>query len=274
MRVIFWGTRGSITTPGPDKLRYGANTACVSLQSGDHRLILDAGLGIVLLADRIMAWRRPKESLELSLFLSHMHWDHVIGLPFFTPVFFQNVSLDIWGRSVEEVKSATERLFTSTYSPINGIQNLGATLTYHAMNAGPVTVGPFQVRSAPASHPSGSLAYRVEAEGKAVVYASDHEAGDPDLDRGLVELARGADVLVHDAQWTLDEEAPYRGYGHSTWSQALECATQAGVRTLVLFHHHHRHDDDALDEIGRDAAAAAPPGLEVIVARDGLLLEP
>lgn len=274
MRVIFWGTRGSITTPGPDKVRYGANTACVSLQSGDHRLILDAGLGIVLLADRIMAWRRPKEELHLNLFLSHMHWDHVIGLPFFTPVFFQNVSLDIWGRSVQEVESATERLFTSTYSPINGIQNLGARLAYRALDGGSVAIGPFQVRSAPVRHPSGALAFRVEAEGKAVVYASDHEAGDPEIDRGLVELARGADVLIHDAQWTLEEEDPYRGYGHSTWAHALEAATRAGVRTLVLFHHHHRHDDDTLDEIGRAAVAAAPESLEVIVARDGLLLEP
>jgi phosphoribosyl 1,2-cyclic phosphodiesterase len=274
MRAIFWGTRGSISTPGPDKVRYGANTSCVSLQSGDHRLILDAGFGIVLLADRIMAWRRPKEQLSLPLFLSHLHWDHVIGLPFFTPIFFQKVELDIWGRSAKEVRDGAERLFTSTYSPINGIQNLGATLRYHSMDGDPVSVGPFRVTHAQTRHPSATLAYRIEAEGKSFVYVSDHEAGDPAVDQGIRELAEGADVLVHDAQWTEEEAARFTGYGHSSWAQAVEAAREASARTLVLFHHHHRHDDDTLDEMGRLARDAAPASLEVIVARDGLLLQP
>lgn len=274
MRATFWGTRGSISTPGPDKVRYGANTACVGLQRGDHRLILDAGLGIVLLGERIVAWRRPKEPLHLHLLLSHLHWDHVIGLPFFTPAFFRNVTLSIYGRSVEEVKSGTERLFTSTYSPINGIQNLGATIEYHAIGQDEVALGPFRVKAAPARHPSNALCYRVEAGEKSLVYVSDHEAGDPAIDQSVVELARDADVLVHDAQWTLDEAQLYRGHGHSSWAEALGAAERARVRTLVLFHHHHRHNDEDLDEIARIAQAAAPAHLEVLVARDGMLLLP
>jgi phosphoribosyl 1,2-cyclic phosphodiesterase len=274
MRLIFWGTRGSIANPAPNKVRHGANTACVSVQVGDDRIILDAGIGIVMLGDRILEWRLPKERLHLHLFLSHLHWDHVIGLPFFIPVFFKNIELSIWGRNAVEVESAIERLFTSTYSPIKGTKNLGARLHYRTVGDAPATVGPFTVTAAPLRHPAGSLAYRLEAGNKAVVYASDHEAGDPDVDRELVALARGADVLIHDAQWSAEQQAERGGFGHSTWQQALACAQEAGVKTLVLFHHHHRHSDDTLDDIGRAARAAAPAGLEIIVARDGLVLDP
>jgi phosphoribosyl 1,2-cyclic phosphodiesterase len=274
MRLIFWGTRGSITNPAPDKVRHGANTACVSVQVGDDRVILDAGIGIVMLGDRIMDWRLPKERLHLHLFLSHLHWDHVIGLPFFVPVFFRNIELSIWGRSAEEVESAIERLFTSTYSPIKGTKNLGARLHYRTVGEGPVAVGPFSVTPVSLRHPSSSLAYRLQANDKAVVYASDHEAGESAVDERLVELARGADVLIHDAQWTPHERAKHQGFGHSSWQQALQCAIDAGVKTLVLFHHHHRRGDDSLDTIERQARTAAPASLEVMVARDGLVLDP
>ncbi len=274
MRLTFWGTRGSITTPGPDKVYYGANTSCVSIQVGDERLILDAGVGIVLLGDRIMDWRLPKEALHLHLFLSHLHWDHVIGLPFFTPVFFKNIELSIWGRSAEEVEAATERLFTSAYSPIKGTKNLGATLHYRAVGEDPVQVGPFTVTRAPLRHPAGCQAYRVEAEGKSVVYATDHEAGDEEVDAGLVELAQGADTLIHDAQWTREEKKTRPGLGHSSWKDAVDAAAQAEAKSLILFHHHHRHDDLILDEMGRKARDAAPTGTDVLVARDGLTFDP
>ena len=274
MRLTFWGTRGSITNPGPDKVQYGANTACVSMQQGDERIIMDAGLGIVLLGDRIMDWRLPKERLHLHLFLSHLHWDHVIGLPFFTPVFFQNIELSIWGRSREEIESATERLFTSTYSPINGTANLGAKLHYRAVGTDPIEVGPFTVSTAALHHPAGSLAFRVEAGGKSVVYASDHESGDDAVDQALVDLAQDANVLIHDAQWTLTEHQRFPGFGHSTWKQAVDHAANAKVEHLILFHHHHRHDDLTLDEILRKARDAAPAPMKVTMARDGLVFDP
>lgn len=274
MRLVFWGTRGSISVPSPHKTRYGSNTACVSIQVGDHRLILDAGFGIVPLGERLMAWRRPKEGLHLDLFLTHLHWDHVIGLPFFTPVFFRSTELTIWGRREDVLRETTERLFTSTYSPIKGTENLGATLAYQSVGADPVIRGPFRITSAPLRHPGGCLAYRVEAEDKAIVYATDHESGDPETDRGLVELSRGADVLIHDAHFTPTEFTHSPGYGHSSWQGALATARAAGVSTLVLFHHHHLYDDVTLDGLAEDAQAAAPTPLTVLIARDGLVLDP
>ena len=108
MRLTFWGTRGSITTPGPNKVRYGANTACVTVTSGDEMIIIVGGIGIVLLADRIMASRKPKQKMHLHLLLSHMHWDHVIGLPFFTPVFIPGTELELYGRRADAVRNRND----------------------------------------------------------------------------------------------------------------------------------------------------------------------
>jgi phosphoribosyl 1,2-cyclic phosphodiesterase len=273
MRLSFWGTRGSITMPGPDKVKYGANTACVSLTSGDHRLILDAGIGIVLLGDRIMAARKPKERLDLHLLLGHLHWDHVIGLPFFTPVFFPTTTLDIYGRRADEVEAATARLFTSTYSPIKGTENLGATLRYHSLESVETEIAGFHISSCHLHHPGGALAYRIAAEGRSVVYASDHEGGHPETDASLRALAQGADVLIHDAQWTLSDPLRSPTTGHSSWRDAVAAGLAAGVRTLILFHHHYQSRDDTLDAVGAQARELAMGRLQVIMARDGLLLE-
>ncbi|MFH2009516.1 MAG: MBL fold metallo-hydrolase [bacterium] len=274
MRLTFWGTRGAITSPGPAKFRYGANTACVSFHSGEQMLILDAGIGIIPLSERIMAARKPREKLDLHLILSHLHWDHVIGLPFFTPVFFPSTQLDIYGRRAEEIALATDRLFTSTYSPIKGTANLGATLNYRTIETAASDVGGFKVTPCNLRHPGGALAFRIEADDQVVVYASDHEFGDQTSDELVTELARGAQVLIHDAQWTRSECKSFSGYGHSSWEGAVTNALQAGVKTLVLFHHHPHHDDETLDEMGRCAAERAGDRLEVLVARDGLLLDP
>lgn len=274
MRLSFWGTRGSISTPGPDKVVYGANTACVSVHSKDRILILDAGVGIVQLGDRLLAARKPKEPLRLHLLLSHLHWDHLIGLPFFMPIFFKNIELTFYGRRVDEITSATERLFTSTYSPIKGTENLGASLHYREIGETPQHIDHFRVFTRPLRHTARCLAYRIEADERAVVYASDHEAGDPNTDEGLISLCSGADVLIHDAQWTPREKADSQGKGHSSWADAVDTALRAGVATCILFHHDHRRSDRALDDIGRRAARRAGDRLEVIVARDGMLLDP
>ncbi len=273
MRLTFWGTRGAITTPGPDKVHHGANTACVTVSSGGGRLILDAGLGIVALGERLMAERRGSERLRLRLLLSHLHWDHLIGLPFFAPMFARSTELDVYGRAADELKGAVERLFTSTYSPIKGAENLGASLRYHGLGAAAVELGPFRVTTCPLQHPSGALAFRIEAEGKAVVYATDHEAGDPATDRGLVTFARGADVLIHDALWAEERPGDEANVGHSSAADAVRCGLAAEVGTVVLFHHHHRHSDRTLSAAGQRARALAAGKLDVRVARDGMLLE-
>ena len=274
MRITLWGTRGAITTPGPTKVRYGANTSCVTITEGDRMLILDAGIGIIPLSERLMATKKPKDQLHLHLLLSHLHWDHVIGLPFFIPVFLPSTTLEIHGRCTEEIEAATERLFTSTYSPIKGTKNLGATLVYRAVESHTNDIGGFTVTHTVLRHPSEALAYRIAFGEQSVVYATDHEAGDEAHDNALVELSRGADVLIHDAQWTVPEQERFEGFGHSSWKQAVDNGLAAGVKTLVLFHHHPHHDDEVLEEIAREATAYAGDALEVLVARDGMLIEP
>jgi len=274
MRIMFWGTRGAITTPGPTKLAYGANTSCVTIADGDRMLILDAGIGIIPLSERLMATKKPQDRLHLHLLLSHLHWDHVIGLPFFIPVFLPSTTLEIHGRCAEEIESATERLFTSTYSPIKGTKNLGATLVYRGVEPETSDIGGFAVTHSTLRHPSDSLAYRISSGGQSVVYATDHETGDEERDKALIELARGADVLIHDAQWTVPEQLRFQGFGHSSWKQAVDNGVAAGVKTLVLFHHHPHHNDIILDDIADQAVAHAGDAIEVLVARDGMLIEP
>lgn len=274
MRITLWGTRGAITTPGPEKLGHGANTACVTITDGDRMLILDAGIGIIPLSERLMATKRPKDHLHLYLLLSHLHWDHVIGLPFFIPVFLPSTTLEIYGRCAKEIEAATERLFTSTYSPIKGTKNLGATLSYRDVEPDANDISGFRVTHTTLQHPSDSLAYRIESGGHVVVYATDHEAGNDARNDALIELARGADILIHDAQWTEPEQEQFQGFGHSSWKQAVNNGLAAGVKTLVLFHHHPHHDDTVLDDIANQAAAHAGDRLEVLAARDGMLLEP
>jgi phosphoribosyl 1,2-cyclic phosphodiesterase len=273
MRITFWGTRGSITLPGHERVRYGTNTACVSVTAGESTLILDAGQGVVLLGDRIMAARKPKEKLHLHLLLSHLHWDHVIGLPFFMPVFFPTITLEIHGRKAEEVEAATSRLFTSTYSPIKGTENLGATLHYRSLDAPRVEIDGFTVTTCPLRHPAGSLAFRLDHGGRSMVYASDHESGDPDTDAQLVALARGTDVLVHDAQDPVDEPENFPHPGHSSYREAVQCGVRAGAKRVVLFHHHFLSEDETLDQVGLRATAEAAGRLDVIVARDGVILD-
>ncbi len=274
MRVVLWGTRGAITTPGPAKVNHGANTACVTVSDGDRMLILDGGIGIIPLAERIMATRRPGEKQSLHLLMSHLHWDHVIGLPFFTPVFIPSFTLAINGRDAGQIASTTDRLFSSTYSPIKGTKNLGAELVYRGLDPGHTRMAGFEVSHTELSHPGGSMAFRIQSGERAVVYATDHEAGDRVRDEGLVELSRGADILVHDAQWTLSEREQSKGFGHSSWRDAVVCGLAAGVGTLVLFHHHPHHDDLVLEEMGRQAAAMAGSRMDVLVARDGMIIEP
>ncbi len=286
IRIQIFGSRGSIATPGTATAKYGGNTACLTVVGCPHRgpgrasdpeaprLILDAGTGLALLQPELLAGLSGKGRAELFLLLSHFHWDHLIGLPFFAPLFFSGNRVHLYGPRREAVQESVERLFTSVYSPIQGTQNLAAEVSYHALPRQEAELGGFLVATAPNSHPSECLSIRVRYGETTLVYSTDHEAGDADTDSSLVAFARGADVWILDAQYTPDEYESHRGWGHSSFLDAVALARRAGVRRLVLFHHDPSHDDRTLDRIGLQAQdACRDTGLEVLVARDGMLLE-
>lgn len=266
MDVRFWGVRGSIAVSGARYQRAGGNTSCVELRAGGERLILDGGTGLRALGDAIAA--ETGGAVRATVLFSHVHWDHIQGVPFFAPAFHPASELLLVGatRDGVDLRDALARQMVAPTFPV-GLDALRARLAWRAAVAGePFEVGPFRITAAESSHPNGVLAWRVEAEGRAVVYATDIEHGGA-LDPRLVALAEGADLLVHDAQYTDEEYPSRRGWGHSTWAEAVGVAKRAGARRLALFHHDPRRDDDALAVI-EDRARSLFAG--TFAAREGV----
>jgi phosphoribosyl 1,2-cyclic phosphodiesterase len=277
--IRFWGVRGSIATGGQDTAGVGGNTSCVEVRGpGDELVILDAGTGLRGLGTEL---ERRGEKVRAHLLLSHLHWDHIQGFPFFTPAFREGNELAVYAPErcagpSGDVRRAMAMQMAAPHFPV-GLEAMRASMSFRAIGAGMEwNVGALTVRAAAARHPNGCLAYRVEHDEGALVYATDteHDPHRGGVDPSLVELARGAEVLIYDSQYTEDEYAgrhgPCRhGWGHSTPDQGVRLADAAGVSQLVLFHHDPTHDDLEIASIER-AAAALRPG--TVAAREGMTL--
>jgi ribonuclease BN (tRNA processing enzyme) len=235
---------------------------------------LDGGTGLASLQTTLMrgAWGRGAGALHLLL--SHFHWDHVIGLPFFRPMFVPGNRIVFYGASVEDLRSGIERLFTSIYSPLEGAENVAAALEYRQVEPKGMEVAGFQVWAVETRHTASALAFRIQYGPHAVVYSPDHGAGDREVDARLVGLARGANLWILDAQYMPQERPDRQSWGHSSHLEALALAVEAGVDMAVLFHHDPAHDDETLDRIGLEAAqATAGTGTQVLMARDGMVVD-
>ncbi|MCP4809057.1 MAG: MBL fold metallo-hydrolase [Proteobacteria bacterium] len=265
MHVRFWGVRGSIPVAGRDTLRTGGNTTCLAISSGDHVLLLDGGTGLRAFGE---SWGyRP---LTATVLFTHVHWDHIQGVPFFGPAFHPDSRLTFGGAAEGEIRAALAGQMTTPCFPIT-LDAFAASVAWRQVRSGRAFQdGPFRITPLRLAHPGGVLAYRVEADGASVVFATDVEhAGQ--IDPALVELARGADLLVHDAQYTAAEYAgdggPARiGWGHSTVDEALEVAERAEVGRLALFHHDPARTDDGVAVLEAYARARRPG---TFAAREG-----
>ena len=275
MHIRFWGTRGSIPTPGPTTVRYGGNTSCVEVRdSTGSLLVLDAGTGLRELGAAMMG-ANGSRATTIDLLLSHLHWDHIQGIPFFRPAYDPNSTLRIRGpRQSRPVKELLGMGMDDPFFPVD-LDDLPAKLEIGEMHHGSdERIGKFRVRAVQVFHPAPALAYRVEADGRSVVYATDTEDPFSGQPNPVIALSEGADTLIHDAQYMKSDFKPT--WGHSTIESAIDVAARAKVKRLVLYHHDPDRGDDALDHIGRDAQRAGHErlaGLEVVVAREGLELE-
>jgi phosphoribosyl 1,2-cyclic phosphodiesterase len=267
-KIHFWGVRGSIACPGAATMRYGGNTPCVEMLVGGHRLIFDAGTGIYVLGQSLL----PQLPVTGHLFFSHSHWDHIQGFPFFSPAFMPGNEFDIYGATMPSGMTIEQRLSDQMMQPNFPVplQIMGANLRFHNLEYGmEVNLGDVNVQTGLLNHPGGAMGYRVNWQDRSVAYITDTEHFSTGIDRDILALVDGADVLIYDCTYT-DEEYPTRfGWGHSTWQEGVKLAIAAGVNQLVIFHHDPSHNDDFMDAVGISAAKVFAP---TIVAREGMEL--
>jgi phosphoribosyl 1,2-cyclic phosphodiesterase len=285
MRVRFFGTRGSIPTPGPRTIRYGGNTSCVEVRSdGGTLLLIDIGTGAFGLGLELTG---PGLPVDGHVLISHTHWDHIQGLPFFAPFFETGNEWDIYaprglGQSLRDTLSGQMQY---TYFPVT-LEQLGATIHYHDLVEGGLTVGDIQVEARYLNHPALTLGYRLKGDGVIVVYACDHEpysaglaAGTGGLvgeDRRHAEFLADADLVIHDAQYVASEYPDKAGWGHSTIEYAVMVAQAARAKRLALTHHDPLRGDDEIDALiahYRPLAASSPSPLELFAAAEGQAFE-
>ncbi|HEX7841200.1 MAG TPA: MBL fold metallo-hydrolase [Kofleriaceae bacterium] len=265
LSVRFFGVRGSIPTPGPYTTA-GGNTACLEVTAGSTRIILDAGSGLRALGDERMAYG-PQHS---TILLSHLHWDHVCGLPFFTPIYVPGHRVEIASgpNGVMSTQEAIRSLFKAPFFPVD-FADLASQVSVRELPAHDCfTIGDIRVTLARLNHPDPVYGFRLDHGGRSIVYATDTEhfaCVDPTLKR----LASGADILIYDAQYTPEEYPSKVGWGHSTWQAGAELARAAGVPQLVLFHHDPNRTDAQLAAIEAEAHAHLSG---TIAAREGLVL--
>jgi phosphoribosyl 1,2-cyclic phosphodiesterase len=271
MRVCLWGTRGSIASAGPDTAIYGGNTACAEVEARDGTIVvLDAGTGVRRVGDTYQEPRR------IDLLLTHLHMDHIQGLGFFGPLFRDDFEVHVWGppSTTQDLRTRLTRYLSPPLFPVR-LRDVNARLELHDTPIDTFAIGGLEVRAQMVIHPGQTVGYRLSDGTSTIAYLPDHEPAlgraalptDPEWTSGH-DLAQGADLLIHDTQYTADEYETRVGWGHSRVSDAVALARMAGARRLVTFHHDPAHDDAILDAMLAEARSLAD-GVEVLPGREG-----
>jgi phosphoribosyl 1,2-cyclic phosphodiesterase len=271
MRIKFWGVRGSTPTPQPENMRYGGNTSCVEVRLGHSLYIFDCGTGFRVLGQ---ALRHEFDGLPVEghVFVSHFHWDHIQGLPFFGPLYDRpgNRFQFHCSSRTRSLKRVLEEQMASPYFPV-GLTEMKARQSFEDLEEGKISLNGMNIQTMWLNHPQGCMGFRLETQDGILVYATDNEPGDAVFDKKVRKLAEGADILIYDAQYLPEEyEARRRGWGHSHWREAVNVVMESGAKELILFHHDPDHDDACIDKVVKEARDYYP---RVRAAAEGLELQ-
>lgn len=267
-QVIFWGVRGSIPVPGPDTLKYGGNTSCVQVQIGKRLFIFDAGSGIYSLGRELI-----KNSSELSgdIFITHTHWDHIQGFPFFAPAFVKGNHFRLYGQSKIDTTFADLMAGQMVYQhfPVS-LDQMGAVFEFCELDSGVyLDLGDgISLKTILNNHPNGGLSYRLDYQGRSCCYITDTEHS-PEINDELCRFVQNADLVIYDTHFTDEEYPRYMGWGHSTWQEGIKLVETAGAKRLVLFHHANFRSDSEMEAIEKQARTRMS---NCIAAREGMVI--
>jgi phosphoribosyl 1,2-cyclic phosphodiesterase len=269
MLVRFWGVRGSTPTPQKENMGYGGNTSCIEIRTGgNHILIFDGGTGIRLLGNELEK-EFGEHPISAHIFFSHFHLDHIQGVPFFRPLYDSRNHFTFYfagRRDANLVMDALAGMMANPYFPVD-MSKLPCSREYVDLVEGTFTVADTRILVLPLNHPQGCVGYRIMQNGKVLAYCTDVEHGLDWSDKNIRTLAKDADFLIVDSQYTPDELPDHVGWGHSSWKQAIETGIDAGVKRIALYHHDPYHEDSDLEQILREARTMYP---NVILAQEGL----
>jgi phosphoribosyl 1,2-cyclic phosphodiesterase len=277
VKVSLWGTRGSLASPGPDTLRFGGNTSCVSVEgSQETLLVLDGGTGIRKLGQQL-----PQTIKSVYILLTHLHMDHVQGLPFFAPLRRQGVEVHIWGpaSTTMSLRSRLLRYLSPPLFPVS-VREILSDLHFHELPYGTIEIREFKVTAQMIVHPNPTVGYKIEDQDFSLTYLPDHEPAlgvksfpiGEDWTSGY-DLAEGADLLIHDSQYTIEEYEDRVGFGHSCLNHAFRFGELTQVKQFVPFHHDPAHTDDMLDKLIANTIDDFQPSFNVLPGKEGAVLE-
>lgn len=276
MKIKFWGTRGSISTPYKNQLKYGGNTLCIEINDSKTSIVLDAGYGLVNLGKNIIENAKMYRQRNIPIFLTHMHWDHIQGLPFFIPIFDPRYTIQLYGNSnySRSLREIIEQQFSLNYSPIGTLEMLNAELKLIELMAGEThKIANFIVEPFDVPHTTPTFGFKVTNKNTSIFYTGDCEFGIDGFGKKLIERIQGSELIIHDAHFITKDYKNYPGWGHSSMDQAIQNAILSNVKHIVFFHYSPEYSDRVLDTEIKRLRKKYRGKIKITAATEGLTLK-